>query len=213
MLCGNPQMVTDTMAPRKAKVCASIAPNAWANRTEAYWWKPPNENPASGFASLPVARSRTPPRRLPISFTTPQNNPQAAYLVVDTLLDNPELYEQYKLKAKPLVEQYGGEYLARGGNDAQGDRTVVPDAAGAGEIPRCRNGQSLLRFARVSGSAQDQAATSARRTCCRPRRHLKERATPWVRDQGRRAKTGCLQVAACLWRVLARVFSRPVSVP
>ncbi|HQA35158.1 MAG TPA: DUF1330 domain-containing protein [Casimicrobium huifangae] len=39
----------------------------------------------------------------------------AAYLVVDTLLDNPELYEQYKLKAKPLVEQYGGEYLARGG--------------------------------------------------------------------------------------------------
>lgn len=39
----------------------------------------------------------------------------AAYLVVDTLLDNPELYEQYKLKAKPLLEQYGGEYLARGG--------------------------------------------------------------------------------------------------
>lgn len=40
----------------------------------------------------------------------------AAYLVVDTLLDNPERYEQYKLQAKPLVEQYGGEYLARGGN-------------------------------------------------------------------------------------------------
>jgi len=37
-------------------------------------------------------------------------------LVVDTLLDNPERYEQYKLRAKPLVEQYGGEYLARGGN-------------------------------------------------------------------------------------------------
>jgi len=39
----------------------------------------------------------------------------AAYLVVDTNLTNPELYEQYKLKAKPLVEKYGGEYLARGG--------------------------------------------------------------------------------------------------
>ena len=39
----------------------------------------------------------------------------AAYLVVDTLLESPELYEQYKLRAKPLVEQYGGEYLARGG--------------------------------------------------------------------------------------------------
>jgi uncharacterized protein (DUF1330 family) len=39
----------------------------------------------------------------------------AAYLVVDTALTHPDVYEQYKLKAKPLVEQYGGEYLARGG--------------------------------------------------------------------------------------------------
>jgi uncharacterized protein (DUF1330 family) len=40
----------------------------------------------------------------------------ATYLIVDTLLDKPELYEDYKLQARPLVEQYGGEYLARGGN-------------------------------------------------------------------------------------------------
>lgn len=39
----------------------------------------------------------------------------AAYLVVDSHLTDPSLYEQYKLQAKPLVEQYGGEYLARGG--------------------------------------------------------------------------------------------------
>lgn len=38
-----------------------------------------------------------------------------AYLVVDTLLEKPELYEQYKLRAKPLAEKFGGEYLARGG--------------------------------------------------------------------------------------------------
>jgi uncharacterized protein (DUF1330 family) len=38
-----------------------------------------------------------------------------AYLVVDTDLSDPERYEQYKLRAKPIVEQYGGEYLARGG--------------------------------------------------------------------------------------------------
>jgi uncharacterized protein (DUF1330 family) len=38
-----------------------------------------------------------------------------AYLIVDTLLDNVDLYEQYKLKAKPLIEKFGGEYLARGG--------------------------------------------------------------------------------------------------
>lgn len=40
----------------------------------------------------------------------------ATYLIVDTLLDDPAAYEEYKLKAKPLVEQHGGEYLARGGN-------------------------------------------------------------------------------------------------
>lgn len=39
----------------------------------------------------------------------------AAYLVVDTHLTNPELYESYKLIAKPIVEKFGGEYLARGG--------------------------------------------------------------------------------------------------
>ena len=39
----------------------------------------------------------------------------AAYLVVDTLLDNPELYEEYKRLARPLAERFGGEYLARGG--------------------------------------------------------------------------------------------------
>lgn len=39
----------------------------------------------------------------------------AAYLVVDTELSNPEGYEQYKTRAKPLVERFGGQYLARGG--------------------------------------------------------------------------------------------------
>ena len=39
----------------------------------------------------------------------------AAYLVVDSRLTDPERYEQYKLRAKPIVEQFGGEYLARGG--------------------------------------------------------------------------------------------------
>ena len=39
----------------------------------------------------------------------------AAYLVVDTDLSPPERYEDYKRQAKPLAEQYGGEYLVRGG--------------------------------------------------------------------------------------------------
>lgn len=39
----------------------------------------------------------------------------AAYLVVDSHLTDPTLYEQYKLQARPLAEKHGGEYLARGG--------------------------------------------------------------------------------------------------
>jgi uncharacterized protein (DUF1330 family) len=39
----------------------------------------------------------------------------AAYLIVDTLLENADLYEEYKSKARPLIESFGGEYLARGG--------------------------------------------------------------------------------------------------
>lgn len=39
----------------------------------------------------------------------------AAYLVVDTLLEDAQAYETYKVQAKPIVEKYGGEYLARGG--------------------------------------------------------------------------------------------------
>lgn len=38
-----------------------------------------------------------------------------AYLVVDSQLTDPVLYEQYKVRAKPIAEKYGGEYLARGG--------------------------------------------------------------------------------------------------
>ena len=39
----------------------------------------------------------------------------AVYMVVDTKIKNQEGYEEYKIKAKPIVEFYSGEYLARGG--------------------------------------------------------------------------------------------------
>ena len=38
-----------------------------------------------------------------------------AYLIVDTKINDEEAYEEYKILAKPIVESYGGEYLARGG--------------------------------------------------------------------------------------------------
>ena len=39
----------------------------------------------------------------------------SAYLIVDTRIENPEEYEQYKALARPIAEQYGGVYRARGG--------------------------------------------------------------------------------------------------
>lgn len=39
----------------------------------------------------------------------------AAYLVVDTRISDPDAYEDYKAKARPIAESFGGEYIARGG--------------------------------------------------------------------------------------------------
>lgn len=40
----------------------------------------------------------------------------AAYMIVDTKLTDRNKYEEYKSLAKPVVESFGGEYLARGGS-------------------------------------------------------------------------------------------------
>ena len=84
----------------------------------------------------------------------------AAYLIVDTLLDNPELYEDYKRQARPLVEQYGGEYLVRGGEMTvrEGDlwtpsRLVVirfPDAATANRCLDSAEYQEILKISKRS---------------------------------------------------------------
>lgn len=38
-----------------------------------------------------------------------------AYLVVDTVGDNPEAMAEYRRLAGPVVEQFGGRYIVRGG--------------------------------------------------------------------------------------------------
>lgn len=40
----------------------------------------------------------------------------SAFLIVDTQIENPEAYEEYKKLAKPIAEKYGGKYRARGGD-------------------------------------------------------------------------------------------------
>ena len=40
----------------------------------------------------------------------------AAFLVVDTQIENAEAYEEYKRLVKPIAEKFGGVYRVRGGN-------------------------------------------------------------------------------------------------
>ena len=39
----------------------------------------------------------------------------SAFLIVDTKIENPDKYEEYKKLAKPIAENFGGIYRARGG--------------------------------------------------------------------------------------------------
>jgi uncharacterized protein (DUF1330 family) len=39
----------------------------------------------------------------------------SAFLIVDTEIENPDKYEEYKKLAKPIAEKYGGNYRVRGG--------------------------------------------------------------------------------------------------
>ena len=39
----------------------------------------------------------------------------SAYVIVDTKIHNDSEYEEYKKRAKPIAEKYGGIYRARGG--------------------------------------------------------------------------------------------------
>ena len=84
----------------------------------------------------------------------------AAYMIVDCVLDNPELYEQYKLKAKPLLEAFCGEYLARGGaltvkeNDLWSPTRIVllrfADVASANQFYQSPQYQEVLKISKQS---------------------------------------------------------------
>lgn len=55
----------------------------------------------------------------------------AGYVIAQITVTDPQAYKDYVIAVSPLVEQYGGEYLVRGGpaehfeGDSIGERTVV----------------------------------------------------------------------------------------
>ncbi len=40
----------------------------------------------------------------------------SAFIIVDTKIEFPDAYEEYKALAKPIAEKYGGIYRVRGGD-------------------------------------------------------------------------------------------------
>jgi Domain of unknown function (DUF1330) len=90
----------------------------------------------------------------------------AAYLIVDTLLHDADPYEQYKAKARPLIEKFGGEYLARGGRMKPFEKPI------SGHPPDwCLSGLPMLkpRIAVSTLSSINKSLPSARNPRIEPR--------------------------------------------
>jgi uncharacterized protein (DUF1330 family) len=109
------------------------------------------------------------PRTAHAAFSQPCANPlngafMTTYLVVDTLLTNPELYEQYKLVAKPIVEKHGGTYLARGGKlSVKEDQLWKPTRMVLIEFPSMEQAEGFYQSAEYQ-QALGISRQAARRT-------------------------------------------------
>lgn len=69
----------------------------------------------------------------------------SAYLVVDTKINNPTKYEEYKELAKPIVEKYGGVYRVRGGAiDLRENALWTPTRIVILEFPDVKSAQAFL---------------------------------------------------------------------
>lgn len=68
----------------------------------------------------------------------------SAFVVVDTKINNPDEYEEYKKLAKPIVEKHGGVYRARGGAiDLRENDLWTPTRIVILEFPDVRSAQAF----------------------------------------------------------------------
>jgi uncharacterized protein (DUF1330 family) len=71
-----------------------------------------------------------------------------AYVIVDTKLRNADAYEEYKAKARPIIEKFGGIYRARGGKlEILEDDLWRPSRLVIIEFPNMEQALSCLRSA------------------------------------------------------------------
>jgi len=69
----------------------------------------------------------------------------SAFLIVDTKIKDPSVYEEYKKLAKPIAEKYGGVYRARGGAiDLVEDTLWAPTRVVIIEFPDTKSARAFI---------------------------------------------------------------------
>lgn len=69
----------------------------------------------------------------------------SAYLVVDTKINDPEIYDEYKKLARPIVEKHGGIYRVRGGAmDIRQTELWTPTRIVIIEFPDVKSAQNFI---------------------------------------------------------------------
>jgi uncharacterized protein (DUF1330 family) len=69
----------------------------------------------------------------------------SAFLIVDTRINNPAAYDEYKSLAKPIAEKYGGVYRVRGGEmDVRETALWSPTRIVIIEFPDVESAQAFL---------------------------------------------------------------------
>ena len=69
----------------------------------------------------------------------------SAFIVFDTKIKNPEVYEEYKKLAKPIAEKFGGVYRTRGGEiDLRQNELWTPTRVVIIEFPSMDNARTFL---------------------------------------------------------------------
>jgi len=86
----------------------------------------------------------------------------SAYLIADTKIENPEIYEEYKKLAKPIAEKYGGIYRTRGGEmDVVEDNLWTPTRIVIIEFPDMHSARAFVdseEYAPVKPLRQNNAS-------------------------------------------------------
>ena len=69
----------------------------------------------------------------------------SAFLIVDTQIKDPVMYDKYKMLAKPIAEKYGGFYRARGGAlDVIEDTLWTPTRVVIIEFPDSKSARAFV---------------------------------------------------------------------